>query len=108
MSITQKHCKVLKTKFCKVSGHVSVYFCIPQNNRTTMAPTIDKSFCELKMMTAVLLPGKVKYDPQGRKRNDKLMFFRARWKTAVKRTWVKVLFSNEDIVLSEKRERIIF
>lgn len=48
MSMTQKHCKVLKTKFCKVSGHVSVYFCIPQNNRTTMAPTIDKEFLWIK------------------------------------------------------------
>lgn len=72
-----------------------------------MAHTIDNSFCELKKVMVVLLLGKVKYDPQGRRRNDKLMFFRARWKSAVKKVWVKV-FSNEDISLSEKRGRIVF
>lgn len=83
-------------------------FVFPRITEQQWLQPLIKSFCELKMMMAVLLPGKVKYDPQGRRRNDKLMFFWARWKTAVKRTWVKVLFSNEDISLSEKRGRIVF
>lgn len=96
LSITPKYCKVSKTKFHKVSDHVSAIFCIPQNNNGSHN---GHSSCELIM--AVVTLERSDMNPRGKEEMAGPCVSRHDVRVLLETLKTKI-FSNEDISLSEE------